>query len=630
VKAGNCPGCGAPVEFAAGAGKVKVCEHCSTVVLRGDAKLESLGKVADLVDTDSPLKVGLSGRVGGQGFRIAGRIQKTWGEGTWDEWCLAMDDGRTAWLSESEGAWNLMEEVGEVQVPAFEQLKPLLPISMHGKRYIVEEVGEASTVSAEGQLPDFAQMHRYADSTGPGGAFASLDYGGERPELFVGRTLTLDELGFDKNELSSQPKRAALSQARCTQCNGPLELKAPDVSKRVGCPYCGALLDVSNGKLAFLQLLGKPKLAARIPLGTRGRLKDVEWTCLAFLTRSCTVEGTRYPWEEYLLWNREQGFRWLMMSNGHWTFLTPIAAGDVVFTARNASLKGTPYRQYQTVMATTEQVQGECYWEVTAGEQAFAVEYVAPPYSLNIDQTRREATLTHGEMLKREDVQNAFNLKQLLPYPMGVASAQVNPWRERASSAWKWMGVWAVGFITVFIVFTAMATTGQYMQRRFEVPPDAKPGSPETMTFSAPFEIPNKVPLTVDVTCPDLSNSWCGVQVDLVNEETDEVVSVYEEPSYYFGSDSDGSWSEGGTHESKSTDEVEKGRYVVRLTSSWDPAKPISVVDVGVSSSGPNACCLFFFLLVLAVWPGFATISSNTFEKRRWQDSVFQPQRFTS
>src|SRR5262249_22001267 len=106
VKAGQCPGCGAPVEFAAGAGKVKVCEHCSTVVLRGEASLESLGKVAELVDTDSPLKVGLGGRVGGIGFRIAGRIQKSHGHGTWDEWCLALDDGRTAWLSESEGAWN--------------------------------------------------------------------------------------------------------------------------------------------------------------------------------------------------------------------------------------------------------------------------------------------------------------------------------------------------------------------------------------------------------------------------------------------------------------------------------------------------------------------------------------------
>jgi hypothetical protein len=617
------------VEFAAGLGKVKVCEHCQTVVLRGEAKIEALGKVAELVDTDSPLKLGLAGRVGGMGFRVVGRIQKSHGKGTWDEWCLFMDDGRTAWLSESEGAWNLMDEIGEVKVPPFEQLQLLAPLSMHGKRYVVEELAQATTVSAEGELPDFAHEHRYADCTGPQGAFASIDYGSAQASLFVGRTLTLDALGFDPNALEPAHKRAAMSQARCTQCNGPLELKAPDRAKRVACPYCGALLDVSGGQLAFLQLLEKPPYEARIPLGQKGVLFDVEWTCVAFLIRSCTVEGTRYPWEEYLLWNREKGFRWLMMSNGHWTFLTPIPAGDTVFTGRNAMYGGETYRRYQSVMAVTEHVQGECYWEVAAGEQAFATEFVAPPRSVNIDESETEATLTLGQMHSRDEVTKAFHLQKALPWPMGVASAQLNPWRERASSAWRWSLIWMAGFVAVFAAFTAMTPSGRYQQVTLTVPDDAKPGSPEAMVFSEPFELPSKVPLTVEVSCPELKNAWCGVQVDLVNEQTDEVISVYAEPSYYFGADSDGSWSEGSTTESKNTEEVEKGRYVLRVTPSWDAAQPLKTVNVSVSSAGPGLCCLLFFILTLLVWPGIATISRNAFESRRWSDAVLQSRRFT-
>jgi hypothetical protein len=57
VKVGSCPSCGAPVEFNPGGGKVKICEHCHTVVLRGEANLEGMGKVAELLDTDSPLKL---------------------------------------------------------------------------------------------------------------------------------------------------------------------------------------------------------------------------------------------------------------------------------------------------------------------------------------------------------------------------------------------------------------------------------------------------------------------------------------------------------------------------------------------------------------------------------------------
>jgi len=627
VKVGQCPSCGAPVDFAAGAARVKVCEHCHTVVLRGTQGLESLGKVAELADTESPLRVGLTGRYSGNDFRVAGRIQKSHGKGAWDEWCLQLDDGRTAWLSESEGAWNLMFEAGETALPPPGQLKALAPFSVRDKRFVVEEVGDAKTVSAEGELPDFHTEHPYVDATGPSGVFASIDYGGGKPALYVGSTVTLEQLGFDRKELQPTPRREALRQARCTNCNGPLDLKAPDRTKRVACPYCGALLDVSAGKLDFLQLLEKPPYEPRIPLGSKGRLKDTEWTVLAFLIRSCRVEGTRYPWEEYLLWNREQGFRWLMQSNGHWTYLTPIPAGDCLFGARVAKHAGETYKQYQSVMATTDWVSGECYWEVNAGEQAFAQEFVAPPRSINVDQTVNEATVTLGELLSRDEVSKAFGIKTQLPWPMGVAPAQLNPWRERASDAWKWAGVWAGVLLLVFVALTAMGTSGTYFNKTIAVPADAKSASPEAMSFSEPFEIPHEVPLDVEVGCPSLSNSWCGIQVDLVNDKTDEVISVYAEPGYYFGSDSDGSWSEGSRSASKTTDEVEAGTYVIRTTASFD--KPVDMFTVRVSgSSGPGACCFLFFLFALFLYPVIASAASGQFEARKWEDSVFQPIAF--
>src|SRR5207237_10014195 len=77
LKVGQCPSCGAPIDFAAGAARVKVCEHCHTVVLRGDPgkALASAGKVAELTDTESVLKVRLQGSSSGTGLRVVGRIQ---------------------------------------------------------------------------------------------------------------------------------------------------------------------------------------------------------------------------------------------------------------------------------------------------------------------------------------------------------------------------------------------------------------------------------------------------------------------------------------------------------------------------------------------------------------------------
>ena len=57
----SCPACGAQVTFKTGSSVVVVCEFCHSVVARTDRGFEDLGKVSDVVDSGSPLEVGLSG-----------------------------------------------------------------------------------------------------------------------------------------------------------------------------------------------------------------------------------------------------------------------------------------------------------------------------------------------------------------------------------------------------------------------------------------------------------------------------------------------------------------------------------------------------------------------------------------
>jgi LSD1 subclass zinc finger protein len=634
VKTGDCPSCRAPIEFAPGSGKVKVCEHCQTVVLRGEAKLESVGKVAELVDTDSPLKLGLSGKHAGVGFTVLGRIQKTHDTqavyGAWDEWFLSFDDGRSAWLSESEGSWNLMFPLEGQRPPTWNDAIPGTDFQLKGLRFVVEERGKARTVSAQGQLPEFQPNHPFVDATGPKGVFVSVDYGaGESGEPFVGSTLGLDALGFDKSELSSSPRRQAMSQARCTECNGMLELRAPDLSRRVACPYCSALLDCSNGQLAFLQLLQKPALEPKIPLGRKGTLEGIGWTCIAFLIRSCEVERTRYEWEEYLLYDRSHGFRWLMQANGHWTFLTPIPAGEVHGAYKRADYAGAQYTLYQTVNTVTDYVVGECYWAVTQGERGWAAEYIAPPKSLNLDRTADEITFTAGTLLEAKTVKEAFKLTEMPP-PSGMAPAQFNPWKERASSGWKWAGIWSAAMIALFIVFVAMSGSGTYLTQSFTVPPGAASASPEAMTFSEPFKVPAKTPLEVSVSTGGLSNQWVAAQTDLVNQDTFEVLSLNFELSEYHGSEDGESWSERDLSITKSTAEVDPGTYLMRVTPSFDATtRPTEPLAIAVKADPPGLCCPLMLVLLILCIPIYGSIRSSSFESTRWNDSVMQPVDYT-
>jgi hypothetical protein len=157
------------------------------------------------------------------------------------------------------------------------------------------------------------------------------------------------------------------------------------------------------------------------------------------------------------------------------------------------------------------------------------------------------------------------------------------------------------------------------------VPRDAKPGSPEAMFFSEPFEVKVKTPLQIDVDVAELDNGWVGVTIDLVNEATDEVVSVYAEPSFYSGHDSDGSWSEGSRGTTKDTDEVDPGRYVLRSTTTFEPGRSVPGYRVQVKADGgPGAACPVFLFLLMFAWPILVSIISGSWETKRWEDSVFQ------
>jgi uncharacterized Zn-finger protein len=623
VTQGQCPSCGAPVEFTAGSAQVVVCSYCQTVVAKKGANLEALGKIGAIVDTDSPLKLGLEGRYGKLGYRLVGHLQKDHGAGPWDEWYVEFDDGRTGWLSESEGSFHLMFEAGHEQGLKLDDAYPGQRLHLRNRPFVVEERGHGRVVAAAGQLPsdvDPEQDSYYVDATGPKGTFATLDFGTrtQDPEVFLGQRLKLEQLGIPIDQLRPRVKKVALQQARCPQCNGNLELRAPDSTKRVACPYCGALLDASQGKLAFLQLLEKPDHEPLIPLGAKGQLDGAEWICIGFMVRSCTVEGTRYPWEEYLLFNKTRGFTWLMQSNGHWVYLKPIDAGDVSLVPKVAAhYEGKRYKAFQSVSAVTETVLGEFYWEVRAGEMAQAVEYVAAPYSVNEDSTSNEVTFTFGEYLAPSVIQEAFKLKDPLPPPQGVAPSQPNP--HTSKTAWKWAAIWGAALLAIYLIVNVGASNENVLDMEVKLPPDAASGQPTAMHFSDPFEIHKGGNVRADVYS-QVSNDWIGVQGDLVNQDTGEVWSFYQEISYYSGTDSEGSWTEGSRGETEYLSRVDPGKYVLRTTAAF-PSQAARTFRVQLTSNAPRGSWFCCAVVMLLIGPLFSFIRSSSFESTRWAES---------
>lgn len=435
ARVAQCPNCGGGVEFKAGTSLLSVCPYCSSVVARtGDdvGALEILGQVAPLAALGSPLRLGLSGRYRGQGFTLVGRLQLDYGAGPWNEWYAAFDSGRWGWLAEAQGRVYFTFQEPREKVPTYLQARVGTRFRFGGGELTVVERRRARFISAEGELPSAivpGRWYRYVDLEGEGGAFGTLDYGdGDEAEaLYVGEQLSYAAL-FDASVLGEDRRSAAAGVAglNCPNCGGAVELRAPNEAMRVTCPSCDALLDCEAGSLRMLSALQRRGPEPKLTLGVRGRIRDVEYVIFAHLVRSVSVEGVVYPWEEYLL-RGPAGWRWLVVSDGHWSFVEPVSVGEVRASGQGAIARGTLFRHFQSAAARVEAIRGELYWKVAVGETVRSADFIAPPRMLSMEASDDEITWSLGQYLEPGEVEKAFGLKTKLPRPRGVGACQPNP-----------------------------------------------------------------------------------------------------------------------------------------------------------------------------------------------------------
>ena len=146
-------------------------------------------------EASTVLTLGARGKHRGAPFALAGRtcVQSDSG-GVWNEWTLAYDDGRQAFLAETAGGFTLFFE--RPIAPSFDSLAVGQPL---GTGFLVVERGQARRIARWGDVPESPRTYRYADLSSASGETATIDYGsGERSDVdvFVGTTVRLADLGL--------------------------------------------------------------------------------------------------------------------------------------------------------------------------------------------------------------------------------------------------------------------------------------------------------------------------------------------------------------------------------------------------------------------------------------------------
>ena len=646
----QCPTCGAQVEFRYDDSFVRVCGHCRSAVVRTDRGPETLGRFADLMPIASPLRLFAEGHYGTTGFLLVGMAQlRHAAGGVWQEWYAKLDGGQWAWLSEAQGRLYLTFERPDVAVGSIAALAPGAQIALAGTTFTVAERGTATYASALGEIPYRlvpGSSFQFADLSDGRGGFATIDYGdgSEPPVVYLGYQVAPQALGLAGGEAKGPASAAAGARLACPNCNGSLELRAPDQTLRVACPYCNHLVSVEGGTLSIIAAQGAvPKPA--IALGSTAKLIDGELTVIGHLARSAYIDSTWWPFEEYLLYAPAVGFRWLVCSDGHWSYVQPVATGAVSL-GPEVVYDGVAFRRFQTSVLRVDSVLGEFYWRVQAGEQVQAEDHIAPPAMLSREVSDTEQSWSLSSYLTPRELEAALGMRLTLDPPIGVAPNQPYP-----AGVGKVMALVTAAFIAVGIGKCAGAPAAEKLRQQFVVPTTSAriapaidnpagitrygpltPAAPDagsdgtaaeatgSVVFSPIFALDGGRNVAFDLSA-DIRNNWLYVAIDLINDDTGTVTSFDESIEYYAGSDSDGAWTEGSTHADEVLGAVAAGNYLLRVEAQHGATDDVAL-SVTVRQGVFRWLWFWIGLGVLATAFGLVGWNAYAFHRKRWSNST--------
>ena len=412
-----CPGCGAPVEFRSAQSAYAVCSFCRSTVVRSGETLSRVGKMAELFEDHSPLQLMATGQWQGCAFTLVGRLQYQGETGTWTEWNALFDDGTAGVLGEDNGAYVFVVPAAmQREVPQSAQFRVGATTAIEGKPYNVASNQQVSLVSAQGELPRLpalGQPFAMVELRSADGEVLSIDYGSQPPQLARGSSVRLEDLrlsGLREGSAKEEQGR----HLSCPHCGAPVEVALAS-SKSITCRSCNSLIELDGGLGGELRhALQHEPAEPVIPLGSVGRLQGVDWQVVGFQQRTGHEPGDdeEFGWDEYLLYNRQRGFIFLVDSEEGWSIVKSTTGAPALSPGeQSATYLGTTYQLKYSYEAQTRYVAGEFYWPVEQGQKTFNRDFAKGDTLLSMERGAREVTWSSGSKIASDAVAKAFRLE---------------------------------------------------------------------------------------------------------------------------------------------------------------------------------------------------------------------------
>ncbi len=153
----TCTVCGAPLTLRSERARTVVCDSCGAQLDLDSPAYAAFAQLRRRPD-DAPLRVGLSGKLDGFDYTVAGFLR--WRDpdspaSHWDDWFLVATGGRTGWLRWDGTAWLLCHVVRpeDAEPIHLQKLDPASQyVTLDGERHLVLDRSRAAVEYLEGEL----------------------------------------------------------------------------------------------------------------------------------------------------------------------------------------------------------------------------------------------------------------------------------------------------------------------------------------------------------------------------------------------------------------------------------------------------------------------------------------------
>ena len=416
----DCPSCGAPVEVHSATAVSVVCAYCKSLLLYRDNTLTDTGHDSALLTDFSPLQIGTGGQIGNLHFAVAGRLQVQYDAGVWNEWYLLFDDGGTGWLSEAGDLYVLLRPAASpADAPDFGKIRAgQSTLDYQDKRFVAADVRDITLrrVAAEGELPFTLadKMHNRVSDFRSEAYFLTLDYASQPPEAFLGygvelQALKLQNTRSDAQIIASAGKLKGAREAQsCPHCGSPVEWIA-GITPSIVCPSCASTLDASGDKAVLLeagQTRDQQQAFFSLKIGMQATIHDKPYTLIGAVYKEELGEDGA-PWAEYLLYNPQAGFLWLVETDdGQWSLARTMNRWPRL--DRNNAPRGC--RLLYDYQSRVRFAAGAFYWQIRRGDHTFHRDYRQGKEKISAEITDAEMSWSKSREVSRTEVNKWFGL----------------------------------------------------------------------------------------------------------------------------------------------------------------------------------------------------------------------------